>query len=210
MTVLPIEPPYPCSGACGVKIMYDSFFKEVMNAESNPEPLEGFLTTILGRKVHILHVLPNDTTRITDEASLLVTDIIVQLEDGSVANIEVQRIGYMFPAQRCSCYSADMLLRQYKRIRSEKKRDFTYRDVKTVYLIVLYERSPHELSGRPECYIHYGRTSFNTGISLDMLQDFILISLDNFHKHMHNKPIETIEEAWLTFLNYDSPLKKRP
>lgn len=131
MTVLPIELPYPCSGACGVKIMYDSFFKEVMNAESNPEPLEGFLTTILGRKVHILHVLPNDTTRITDEASLLVTDIIVQLEDGSVANIEVQRIGYMFPAQRCSCYSADMLLRQYKRIRSEKKRDFTYRDVKT-------------------------------------------------------------------------------
>ena len=194
-----------CSGACGVKIMYDSFFKEVMNAESNPEPLEGFLTTILGRKVHILHVLPNDTTRITDEASLLVTDIIVQLEDGSVANIEVQRIGYMFPAQRCSCYSADMLLRQYKRIRSEKKRDFTYRDVKTVYLIVLYERSPHELSGRPECYIHYGRTSFNTGISLDMLQDFILISLDNFHKHMHNKPIETIEEAWLTFLSDDSP-----
>lgn len=79
-----------------------------------------------------------------------------------------------------------------------------------IMIIVLYERSPHELSGRPECYIHYGRTSFSTGISLDMLQDFILISLDNFHKHMHNKPIETIEEAWLTFLNYDSPLKKRP
>ena len=38
-----------------------------------------------------------------------------------------------------------------------------------------------------------------------MLQDFILISLDNFHKHMHNKPIETIEEAWLTFLSDDSP-----
>ena len=56
-------------------------------------------------------------TRLSDESSLLITDIIVELEDGTLANIEVQKIGYVFPGARCACYSSDMLLRQYKRVR---------------------------------------------------------------------------------------------
>lgn len=56
-------------------------------------------------------------TRLSDESYLLITDIIVELEDGSLANIEVQKIGYAFPGARCACYSSDMLLRQYKRVR---------------------------------------------------------------------------------------------
>ncbi len=52
--------------------------------------------------------------RIADETSLLITDIVVELEDGSIANVEMQKIGYLFPGQRCACYSADLLLRQYK------------------------------------------------------------------------------------------------
>ncbi len=41
-------------------------------------------------------------------------DIVVELEDGSIANVEAQKIGYAFPGQRSACYSADLLLRQYK------------------------------------------------------------------------------------------------
>ena len=41
----------------------------------------------------------------------------MELEDGSLANIEIQKIGYAFPGQRGACYSADLLLRQYKRVR---------------------------------------------------------------------------------------------
>ena len=32
-----------------------------------------------------------------------------------------------------------------------------------------------------------------------------MIPLDIFHKKMHNKPIETELEAWLTFLSDDRP-----
>ncbi len=32
---------------------------------------------------------------------------------------EMQKVGYLFPGQRSACYSADLLLRQYKRIRGE-------------------------------------------------------------------------------------------
>ena len=111
-----------CTGVKGIKLLYDSFFKEILNPESVPERMEELLSLILERKVKILNVLPNDSTRIADESSLLIMDIVVELEDGSIANVEIQRIGYNFPGQRSACYSADLLLRQYKRVKSEQKK----------------------------------------------------------------------------------------
>ena len=86
-----------CSGVRGVKILYDSFFKEIMNPEYAPERLDDLLSQLLRKQVKILCVLPGDSTRIADESSLLITDIVVQMEDGSLGNIEVQKIGYLFP-----------------------------------------------------------------------------------------------------------------
>jgi hypothetical protein len=113
-----------CSGAKGVKMLYDSFFKEVMNPESTPDRLSDFLSIILRKKVWVLKVLPNDSVRIAAENALLITDIVVEFEDGSIANVEVQKIGYYFPGERAACYSADLLLRQYKRLRDERKKGF--------------------------------------------------------------------------------------
>ena len=128
-----------CTGARGLKMLYDSFFKEILNPEYAPERLSNFLSQVLGQKVKVLLVLPNDTTRIADENVLLITDIVVELEDGSIVNIEVQKIGYMFPGKRAACYSADLLLRQYKRIRDKKKKQFTYKDVKPVVSRLLFQ-----------------------------------------------------------------------
>ncbi|MBR2401344.1 MAG: PD-(D/E)XK nuclease family transposase [Lachnospiraceae bacterium] len=196
-----------CTGAKGVKILYDPFFKEIMNVEYAPERLEAFLSVILKRKVKIVRALPNDSTRIADETSLLVTDIIVELEDGSLANVEVQKIGYTFPAERSACYSADMLLRQYKRVRSKTGKNFSYQEIKNVYLIILYEKSPRIYKTFPYDYYHHSKQVFDTGLPLNMLQEFIMIPLDIFHKKMDNKNIETPLEAWLTFLSNDNPDK---
>ena len=70
------------------------------------------------QQVKILTVLPNEGVKIADEGSLLVMDIVVRLADGSIANVECQKNGYAFPGQRAACYSADLLMRQYRR---EKK-----------------------------------------------------------------------------------------
>ena len=194
-----------CTGVRGVKILYDSFFKEVLNPEYAPERLESLLSVVLKRKVKIVRILPNDSTRIADETSLLITDIIVELEDGSLANVEIQKIGYTFPGERSACYSSDMLLRQYKRVRSKYGEKFSYNDVKNVYLIVIYENSPKEFKKLPKDYYHYGKQVFNTGLELNMLQEFIMIPLDIFRRNMENKSIETHLEAWLTFLTNDNP-----
>lgn len=131
-----------CTGVRGVKILYDFVSKEILNPEVVPERVSEFLTLLLGQKTKVLAVLPNDGTRLADEGSLLVMDIVVELEDGSICNVEIQKIGYKFPGQRSACYSSDLLLRQYKRVRSSKKKKFTYKDIKTVYTIILFENSP--------------------------------------------------------------------
>lgn len=194
-----------CTGKRGFRILYDSYFKEVLNPEYDPSRLESFLETVIGEPVRIVKVLPNDSVRLDDENTLLVTDIIVELQDGSIANIEVQKIGYMFTGPRCSCYLSDMMLRQYRRIRARKNEPFSYRKIKKVYLIVLYEQSPRELKTMPDTYLHRTQHVFDTGLQLDLLQRCILIPLDIFKKCMQNKAINTLLEAWLTFLSEDNP-----
>lgn len=79
-----------CTGIRGVKILYDSFFKEIMNPETVPERLEDFLSVLLQRKVKIVDILPGDSSRIADEQSLLIMDILVRFEDGTYCNVEVK------------------------------------------------------------------------------------------------------------------------
>lgn len=62
-----------------------------MNPETVPERLEDFLEVLLQRKVKIIEVLPGDSTRLADEQSLLIMDILVRFDDGSYCNVEVQK-----------------------------------------------------------------------------------------------------------------------
>ena len=194
-----------CTGVKGVKILNDSFFKEIMNPEYTPERLNDFLSTVLKQKVKVLHVLPNDSVRLASEGSLLITDLIVELEDGSIVNVEVQRIGYKFPGERAACYSADMLLRQYKRVRESKGKKFTYKNIKPVYTIVLYEKSPSEFHKYKEEYLHYVEAKADTELEINLLQKFIFIPLDIFQKTRQNKGISNKVDAWLTFFSTDKP-----
>ena len=194
-----------CAGVKGVKVLYDSFSKEILNPEKAPERLEDLLSLLIRKNVRILCALPNDSTRIADENTLVVTDIVVELEDGSIANIEIQKIGYKFPGERCACYSADMLLRQYKRVRSARKKGFSYEDVKNVYTIVLFEQSPEPFQMFRDTYVHYFEQCSDSGLELELLQKYIFIPLDIFRKNHYNKTIESRLEAWLTFFSEDNP-----
>jgi hypothetical protein len=196
-----------CSGMRGVKVLYDGFGKEILSPIYHPERLEELLSCILETEVKIRQVIPSDGTRIADEQSLVIMDIVVELMDGSLANVEIQRIGYLFPGERCACYSADLLLRQYKSVKSRKKRNFTYRDVKNVYTIVFIEKSTKEFQKFPNTYIHRAKQQFDTGLSVNLLQEYVLVPLDIFRKTTHNKIIENKLDAWLTFLSNDTPEK---
>ena len=197
-----------CTGVKGVKLLYDTYFKAVMNPDTRPERLNDFLSEILGKKVKILKVLPNESAQIAAESSLLIMDIVVQFEDGSIANVEVQKIGYLFPGQRSACYSSDLLLRQYKRVRAELGQGFTYRKIQKVYTIVLFEKSNSDFSNfSKEIYIHHFEQKSDTGVEMNLLQEYTFICLDIFDDIIHNegRKIDGRLEEWLVFLKEDDP-----
>ena len=204
-----------CTGVKGVKILYDAFFKEIMNPENTPKRLNELLSLLLGQSVTIKRVLPGDSTRLADEQSLLIMDILVELADASLANVEVQKIGYSFPGQRSACYSSDLLLRQYKRVKGEKKKAFGYKDIKSVYTIVFFETSIKEFHEYPQNYIHKFKQQSDTGLELELLQKYVFIPLDIFRTIYHNNVKSNGKngggncwnrtEAWLTFLSTDEP-----
>ena len=49
--------------------------------------------------MEILSALPNESSRLTEEGSLLVMDLLVRLKSGALINVEIQKIGYLFPGQ---------------------------------------------------------------------------------------------------------------
>ena len=133
-------------------------------------------------------------------------DIVVQFEDGSIANVEVQKIGYLFPGQRSACYSSDLLLRQYKRVRVELGQGFTYRKIQKVYTIVLFEKSNSDFSKFSKDIHHFEQKS-DTGVEMNLLQEYTFICLDIFDDIIHNegRKIDGRLEEWLVFLKEDDP-----
>lgn len=80
-----------------------------------------------------------------------------------------------------------------------------------MYTIIIFENSPAELKKDyvKDAYIHFGHTTFDSGIHMDLLQDFYLISLDVFQKSYYSKSIKDRNElnGWLTLLSTDNVCK---
>ena len=119
-------------------------------------------------------------------------------------------------------------MRQYVQVREEKRREhkkFSYKNIKEVYTIVLMMESTEEFHKFPDDYLHYFQQTSNTGLKLDLLQNYLLIPLDIFQKKIQNRdrsdhklPAASPQEegacwegpagkleAWLTFISSDRP-----
>lgn len=186
-------------GKSGLSITYNSFFQHILNPEVHPRRLESLLSALIGESVTIRQVLPNEGGRLAEHGSLVIMDVIAELTDGSIVDVEMQKIGYHFPSQRSSCYVSDMIMRQYNRVKSDRKKNFSYQELKPVYLIILMEKSPEEFHTYPYEYVHRRITSYTSGIQLPELAQITYISLDTFHSIVQN--VDTELDAWLTFLS---------
>ena len=167
------------TGKKTMPLTYDPFFKCMFHPDRHPDWLSHLLSAIIGETVTVESVLPSENTAISVD-SLLIMDIVVRLSDGSLANVEIQKIPYMFTAERISCYSSDLLMREYSRLKKDK--NFKYSDMKKVYTIVLYEKTEGDFKDPMlhGAYIHHGKTRFDTRLKLNLLQEYFLIALDVF------------------------------
>ena len=193
-----------CMGKHGLKITYDPVFQKIFSPSLHPDRLEEFLSAILGRAVRIIRVIPREGTRLNEQASFVVMDVLVQLDDGSYANVEMQKIGYNFPLARADCYASDIIMRQYAQIRMEQGPLFSFQNLHKVYCIILMEKSPMEFHTAKGKYIHRRISSFDTAIYTKSsgLHEDIFICLDSFHSIVHNITKDSsVLDAWLTFLS---------
>ena len=198
-------------GRQGLKITYDTVFRKIFDPDSEKglQRLESLLSAIVGRPLKIIGVMPREGTQLAESASFVVMDVLVQLDDMSFANIEMQKIGYSFPLARADCYISDIIMRQYVSAKAELGSDFTFNHLHKVYGIILMEQSPGEFHKAAGHYIHKRKPVFDTGIYKDNpgLHEDIFLCLDSFHSNVHNVTKSSSElEAWLTFLSATDPL----
>ncbi len=193
-----------CQGKKSLPLTYDPFFKYLFDPEIHGKRLSRFVSSLLGFEVKILQALPSED-RLIDGESYLIMDLLARLTDGSLVNIEVQKQGYAFPAERISCYSADLLMRQYMRVRGNAERkSFSYKDIKKVYVIVLFEKSTSLFHQFPGIYLHHGKTVFDSGLNMELLQEYYLIALDVFQKIPYSEGEKSEQRAWLSLLTTEN------
>ena len=189
-------------GKSSLQILNDRFFQHIFRPDSAPERIESLISAVLGQKATVIGTLPREGTQITEVGSLVVMDIIVKLSDGSIVNVEMQRLGYLFPGERTSCYLADMIMRQYNAVRSERGRDFSYHDMRPIYMIVIMDRSSSEFSAVSPEYIHIRNTCYSSEAKVVNLENVTYISLDTYRRLAHNE-INSELDAWLTFFSFE-------
>lgn len=189
-----------CCGETGLYLCYDLFFKHVFDPYVHPKRLEKLLSALLGQECVIIAIIPTEGSHMSDRGSFVVVDIVVRLANGSILNVEIQKNGYKFPGQRFDCYCADLIMREYNRLRELKGENFSYRDMPPVLSIALIESSTAEFYKYPSNYIHRVNMRSDTGMEFENLTQHIYVALDIFHAFMQNKPIETPLGAWLMLL----------
>ncbi len=74
-----------------------------------------------------------------------------------------------------------------------------------MYTIVFLESSPRAFKEFKDVYVHKFSTVSDTGLKMNMLQNFIFIPVDIFLEKLHNSGIQSELDAWMTFLGCDEP-----
>ncbi len=85
-----------------------------------PGRLGAFLSEVLGEAVRVKSVLPNDTTRLTDERSLLVLDIVVEFEDGRIANKQRDLPEFPRPCSFFATMSSDEFNNRHRNVQTSE------------------------------------------------------------------------------------------
>ena len=91
-------------------------------------------------------------------------------------------------------------MRQYSKLKSEKGKAFSYKDLRKVYTIVFYEQSIEEFK-KYDSFVHHAKMVCDTGLELNFLQEFYLVALDVFRKSEYAKGRDSKERlaGWLSF-----------
>lgn len=131
-------------------IRFDWFIKKMLRDKSDYKVLEGFLTALLKKDIHILNVLESEGNQNKEDTKFNRVDILVEDNNKEKIIIEIQN-------DRESDYLERILYGTSKVIVDYLKLGKEYKDVsKVISVSILYFNL-----GIGDDYIYYGTTEFN-------------------------------------------------
>ena len=77
---------------------------------------------------------------------------------------------------------SDLVMRQYAAVKAEREQAFSYRDLGKVITIVIVEKSSGAFLDNKDHYIHHFKQTSDSGLELDLLQEYIFITLDVYQE----------------------------
>lgn len=184
-------------------VSFDWAIKNLLRNKADYVILEGFLTTLLGRKIHIKYLVESESNKDNEDGRLNRVDVLAEEKDGTLIIVELQFTEEID-------YFHRMLFGSSKAIVERIGKGMHYSEIKKVYSInIVY----FDL-GDGKDYIYHGTTTFkglhyNDELKLtskqqaefaklevkDIYPEYYLLKVDRFKNIVKNK----IDE-WMYFL----------
>ena len=178
-------------------MLSDTMFKGIFDPRLGGEWLSKLISAILGFKVKVVRSLDKEGFRHSMNSKGVFLDILVELEDGTYANVEIQRKGIEMPPERSALYSAEILTGQFATYYGQKKSEIDYEDIHRVYSIIIIENSAGPFA-ESNSYHHHFQQKSDTGLDIELLQYYDYICLDKFRQSKPHIANELC--SWLEFL----------
>ena len=183
-------------------ILNDAMFKGVFDPDSKPEWIARLISSVLGQKVTVIRSLEGTGKKPSIFSKGIILDVVVEFEDGTIADVEIQRKGIRMPPKRGAMYSGELVRRQYAANEGEDLSSVDYDRVHPVHMIIIMEESLDILKSNANC-VHHFRQSSDTGLvsseAFELLQYYHFICLDVFKSERPH--MARALEKWLEFLS---------
>ncbi|TAD99669.1 MAG: Rpn family recombination-promoting nuclease/putative transposase [Bacteroidetes bacterium] len=194
----------------------DLIFKKLFGSEENKDILMSLINSILPDYQQIVEITLKNPYNVSDyaEGKLSILDIKAEDAHGVLYDIEMQIKGTVFYGRRTLYYWAKMFGSQLDSQKEEdieeeekkrKKLKDAYSELKKCIVISLMDFEFFKDEKYHRCYMLKDRENNQTHKDLDYL-DLYFVELEKFEEGL--KPIQTILERWITFLNNASRYTK--
>ena len=188
-------------------VRFDWAIKRLLRHRADHSVLNGFLTSLFGRKITITQILESESNREYEENKSNRVDILAHEEDGSKIVIEVQN-------ETESSYLHRMLFGTSKLISELLKKGLNYDEISKVYSVNIVYFNIDE----GEDYVYHGTTNFlgmHTGEPLqlpdyirgryqlkeayEIFPEYYILKANDFNRHA-----VTPLEQWMHYLSHST------
>lgn len=166
-------------GKRAISATNDYVFKTIFDPDTHKERLSNLLTKVIGIPIKVKHSLRNESNHQSELSKKMIMDIVSELEDGEYSITEMQIIDQDYIDKRAVAYSSDLVLCQYSVENFQPKASMDFSKLKKIYTVIFMVVSPEKFKENPN-YLHHFRQVSDTGLKLNLLQEYIFVELESF------------------------------